>query len=369
MAPIAAVMPSWSAHAPVRTSFGVGALDALGDRLGARRAWVLLYPEAVGGPLHARIAALLGERCAGVLPAPGANPDLDAVAALHDTLWSSGAQAEGIVAVGGGSTIDTAKALALGVPAGGFEALRAHLRDGAAFMPARRLALIAVPTTAGTGSEVTRWATLWDRSGGAACKRSLDREDGWPEAALVDPLLTLSCPAGVTLASGLDALSHALEAIWNKAATPYSDALAVQAARGVVDALPRVLDAPADVGARTDMACAALLAGLAFSQTRTAVAHALSYGVTLARGTPHGIACAFSLPEVWRRASGCPARDAVLSRVLPVGERDGPEWLGRWLSALGVSTRFADYGLADPDRAIAEVIGSPRGRNFIGAPA
>jgi len=358
----------------------------LAEQVGDRRALLLIYPEAIGGPLEARLTTLLGDRCAGVMAAPAANPDLESLESLHTALWSSDHGASCLVAVGGGSTIDTAKGLALGTPASGFAALRAHLREGTAFEPSARLALIAVPTTAGTGSEVTPWATLWDRSSAKGIKRSLHRADTWPEAALIDPMLTLSCPASLTLASGLDALSHALEAIWNRGANPCSDALAVQAARGVLTTLPALLDTPHSLPLREAMSRAALLAGLAFAQTRTALAHALSYDVTLMRGTPHGLACSFSLPEVWRRAQGRSAeRDAVLSQVLagiappklPTGAvdegpvdaaaPDAPQWLEGWLAALGVSTRFADYGLDDPDAAIRAVLDSPRGRNFIGA--
>jgi phosphonate metabolism-associated iron-containing alcohol dehydrogenase len=367
----------WSVHNPVSVHFGCGALDArLGELVGARRALLLLYPEAIGGPLHERLTILLGDRCAGVMAAPAANPDLESLESLHTALWSSDHGASCLVAVGGGSTIDTAKGLALGTPAGGFAALRTHLREGTAFEPSARLALIAVPTTAGTGSEVTPWATLWDRSSAKGVKRSLHRADTWPEAALIDPLLTQSCPPSLTLASGLDALSHALEAIWNRGANPYSDALAVQAARGVLMTLPALLAAPQSLPLREAMSRAALLAGLAFAQTRTALAHALSYDVTLLRGTPHGLACSFSLPEVWRRAQGrSPERDSVLAQVSSgivsndpgTKSIDAPQWLEGWLGALGVSTRFADYGLDDPDAAIRAVLDSPRGRNFIGA--
>jgi len=354
----------------------------LAEQVGDRRALLLIYPEAIGGPLEARLTTLLGDRCAGVMAAPAANPDLESLESLHTALWSSDHGASCLVAVGGGSTIDTAKGLALGAPdtpgtpAGGFSALRAHLREGTAFEPSVRLALIAVPTTAGTGSEVTPWATLWDRSSAKGIKRSLHRADTWPEAALIDPVLTLSCPPSLTLASGLDALSHSLEAIWNRGANPCSDALAVQAASGVLTTLPALLDAPHSLPLREAMSRAALLAGLAFAQTRTALAHALSYDVTLMRGTPHGLACSFSLPEVWRRAQGHSSeRDAVLAQVLSgivhrdlrADPLDAPQWLEAWLAALGVSTRFADYGLDEPDAAIRAVLDSPRGRNFIGA--
>ena len=98
--------------------------------------------------------------------------------------------------------------------------------------------MIAVPTTAGTGSEVTPWATLWDRTSAQPKKYSLHLNETWPQAALVDPELTLSLPETVTRNSGLDALSHALESIWNVNSNPISDTLAVEAARTVLATLP-----------------------------------------------------------------------------------------------------------------------------------
>src|SRR6185295_7098025 len=101
-------------------------------------------------------------------------------------------------------------------------------------------ALIAVPTTAGTGSEVTPWATIWDKEAGR--KHSLHLPQTWPEAALVDAELMLTLPASVTVQSGLDALSHALESIWNVNANPISDTYAVAAAREVLSALPALMN-------------------------------------------------------------------------------------------------------------------------------
>src|SRR5262249_49423231 len=177
-------------------------------------------------------------------------------------------------------------------------------------------ALVAVPTTAGTGSEVTPWATLWDRSAGAPKKYSLHVEETWPSHAVVDPSLTLSAPESVTRNSALDALSHSLESIWNVNANPVSDTLAVEAARTVIATLPRLLAAPQDRKLRTEMSRASLTAGLAFSNTRTALAHSISYEMTLKHGLPHGLACSFTLPMVWSLAAGAdPRRDDVLGRI------------------------------------------------------
>jgi alcohol dehydrogenase class IV len=156
------------------------------------------------------------------------------------------------------------------------------LRDDAPLSGANAKALIAVPTTAGTGSEVTPWATIWDAADGR--KYSLHRPWTWPQAAIIDPGLMLSLPPGATLASGLDALSHALEAIWNVNRNPVSASLAAAAARDIVMTLPALMRHPDDLPLRERMAVAALQAGLAFSNTKTALAHSLSYDITLQHG-------------------------------------------------------------------------------------
>ena len=160
------------------------------------------------------------------------NPDVDGLDTLYRAFWREHRESEVIVAVGGGSALDTAKALMVGTESGEFDALVALLATGKPFTPHRVKTLIAVPTTSGTGSEVTGWATVWHRAAGK--KYSLHLPETWPEAALVDPELTLSLPAGPTLAAGLDALSHALESIWNINANPVSDTHAVAAARMVL---------------------------------------------------------------------------------------------------------------------------------------
>jgi phosphonate metabolism-associated iron-containing alcohol dehydrogenase len=357
----------WRYHNPVAVHFGWGALDNLPALLGDRDAVVITFPEARASGLEGRLKALLGPRLREVVSDVEPNPEVSWFRARYGDFWKRHA-GTALVAVGGGSAIDTAKLLQVSTGAGDFMSLFAALAAGRQPDVARAFPLIAVPTTAGTGSEVTPWATLWDRSSATPKKYSLHGESTWPEAALVDPELTLSAPAAVTRNSALDALSHSLESIWNVNSNPVSDTLAVEAASAVIATLPALMQSPADRELRTSMSRASLMAGLAFSNTRTALAHSISYEMTLRHGLPHGLACSFTLPLVWRLASGAaPARDAVLARIFGAAAANPWTQLADFLHRVGVGTAFADYGVAPAEaRGIIEsALEGARGKNFV----
>lgn len=358
---------TWGYHNPVAVRFGWGVLDGLPALVAGRPAVLVTYPEAAQTGVRARVAALLGAQLREVVDDIEPNPEVGWFRRRYGDFWRRHAGCV-VVAVGGGSVIDTAKILQVGVAGGDFEPYFDALRAGAQPTVAQALPLLAVPTTAGTGSEVTPWATLWDRSSAVPKKYSLHVRETWPEAALVDPALTLSAPAAVIRNSALDALSHALESIWNVNHNPVSDALAVAAARGVLATLPPLLAAPAAQDLRVAMSRASLLAGLAFSNTRTALAHSVSYEMTLRHGLPHGLACSFTLPLVWQLAQGAdPGRDAVLAQVADGRVDAGPGMLAAFLQGVGVGTRFADYDVpqAVARQMVADALDGARGRNFI----
>jgi phosphonate metabolism-associated iron-containing alcohol dehydrogenase len=273
-----------------------------------------------------------------------------------------------LLALGGGTTLDLAKVLRCRPLNGRFDGVERALRGQAAW-PALALATLwMVPTTAGTGSEVTRWATVWDTDGRVALKRSFDEPWGFADRAFVDPELTLSAPAALTRDTALDSFAHALEAIWNRHANPLSDALAVQAARRVRAHLAGVLAEPAALAGREQLSLAALEAGLAFAQTRTALAHALSYALTLEQGVPHGLAVATWLPTACRLAVGRDAGiDARLQAVFEVPAVECAAALQTWLASLGVATDPAAHGVHDGEARVQAALSSVRGRNFIGA--
>ena len=353
---------------PVAIRFGPGSVAELPEVLGGRRAVLVTFPEAEALGLVTRIRAILGGALAAVEDRIEPNPDVSYLAPMYQRFWRDHAGCEALVAVGGGSAIDTAKALMVGTESGRFDELIALLATGAAFTPHRVKALIAVPTTAGTGSEVTPWATLWDRAAGR--KHSLHLPETWPESAIIDPDLMLTLPKSVTVQSALDALSHALESIWNVNANPLSDTYAVAAAREVMATLPALLANLSDRTLRARMALAALKAGLAFSNTKTALAHSISYEMTLRFGVPHGIACSFTLPMVLERAVGIdPDRDAVLAGVFDGDLARAPRRLANFLESVGVATDFKAYGVTEEDsqRMVAQAMDGVRGKNFIGA--
>jgi len=221
------------------------------------------------------------------------------------------AQPDLVVAVGGGSVIDAAKAMRLSYehPEKNLEDLTLPFLD-----PRKRVAdyprdahtvqLVAVPTTSGTGSEVSPAAvlTVGDR------KETLVDYCLVPEVAIVDPLLTLSMSPSVTVDSGIDALTHALDAAVSIFASLYTDAYCVQSARLIFDALPKVFDDPGDLGARTDMANAATLAGLAFANAFVGTNHALAHAVGATFGIAHGRANVVFLPHVLRYNAGLPSK-------------------------------------------------------------
>lgn len=361
----------WHFHNPVAIDAGEGALARLPERLGDRRAILIAFPEARALGLCDRLQAMLGERLMAIETEVYPNPDVSWLAPMYQRLWRDDLDADCVIALGGGSVIDCAKAMLTGTPSGTFDELLACLADNTAMArPARVRSLIALPTTAGTGSEVTPWATIWDQQGGR--KYSLHLPWTWPEAALIDATLMTSLPRGATLASGLDALSHALESLWNVNRNPVSASLAVSAAREILTTLPTLLGQLHRVDLRARLAVAAVQAGVAFSNTKTALAHSLSYGLTLERGVAHGIACSFSLPCVMRMAFGRDVQlDALLLSVFDAGDVDAAvETLSAFLERLGVSTNPAAYGIGAGqwDQLVSAALEGPRGRNFIGAP-
>ncbi|WCK04964.1 iron-containing alcohol dehydrogenase [Agrobacterium tumefaciens] len=199
---------------------------------------------------------------------------------------------DGLVALGGGSAMDTAKAGAIVATSGeDLRALKVPRIVDFAVMP-----VIAIPTTAGTGSEVTRAAVVTDTA--ASEKMLILGTAALPVAAIIDYELTLTCPYRVTVDTGIDALTHALEALVNRNGNAHSEALALSALKLIGANLEKVADNPDDRDAREAMMLGATHAGLAVSNTSTALIHGLSRPVGAFFHVPHGMSNAMVLPLV-----------------------------------------------------------------------
>ena len=274
-------------------------------------------------------------------------------------------QPDVIVAVGGGSSIDLAKVTAL---------LLAHPGPlsryyGEHLVPGPVVPLIALPTTAGTGSEVTPVSVIGDPELGM--KVGLSSPYLIPRTAICDPLLTLEAPARVTAYAGIDALSHAIEAFMAIERRPawelplervavgknaLSDALALVAIRAIGPWLERAVRDGSDIEARTEMLYGSLCAGLAFANAGVSAAHALQFAVGAATGTPHGLGTGLMLPYVM--AFNRPQRGpALLEIAAALGDPAGDpvDLVHRLGIAIGLPASLADLGL-EPDRlpALAE---------------
>ena len=282
-------------YMPTRALFGRGIAIQVAQyvaALGAGAVLLVTDPGVRAAGLVAPVeAALAGAGVAvTVFEQVQPNPrDTDCLAGAE--LLRSGGQ-QMLVAVGGGSAIDTAKCIGLLVTNGG------HPRDWEDFGALQHdpLPVIAIPTTAGTGSEVSPSAVITD----TVRKKKMNLFDlrNCPRIALVDPDLTFSCPPRVTAAAGMDALSHAVDSLHCRLATPASDALALEGARLVARYLRRAFTSPSDIEARCGMAQGSLAAGLAVGLTDVSGAHALAEAMGGLYGHPHGYCCAVSMPPI-----------------------------------------------------------------------
>lgn len=204
-----------------------------------------------------------------------------------------------IIAIGGGSVLDTAKAAAVlainsGETAGYLIGEHQFVNPG--------IPLVAIPTTSGSGSEVTPYSSITDTS--KMAKNSLSHDYLYPKYALLDPSLTLSLSPWQTGVSGMDALSHSIEGYWSNRATSVTDAYAVNAARLLLDDLPIAQAHPEDLEIRRRVMEGSMLAGLTISNSRTTAVHAISYPMTVHFHVAHGLACALLLPSVIRFNAG-----------------------------------------------------------------
>ncbi|MBA2615668.1 MAG: iron-containing alcohol dehydrogenase [Actinobacteria bacterium] len=301
-----------SVEVPTRIVHGPGSLARLGEvvrGLGIERP--LLVTDA--GVAAAGLAGRALERLDGAVLFDGvqANPDIELVARASAVYREEGC--DGLVALGGGSAMDTAKAVGVEVAHGG--SIREY-EYGQTPLSERIPPLVAVPTTSGTGSEVTLWAVITDH------ERQLKFNVGGtpligPHVALVDPELTLGLPAAVTAQTGMDALSHGIECYTCDYNQPFNDAVALAAIELVGRWLREAYEDGSNLEARAQMSAAATLGGLAYGTESAGAAHAMSQSAGGAHDCPHGALTARVLGPVCEfNAPAAPERYARIALAL-----------------------------------------------------
>ena len=287
----------WKYYQPVEVIFGEGEIKNLGrymEERGFENALLIADPFIEKSGLADRIVRMSGGRVLAVTSEVEPNPTIQNIDACAERAREL--EAECIIAVGGGSSMDCAKSTAVAVKQG---CTARELMDGIELKES--LPVITITTTAGTGSEVTAGAVLSDKE--KEEKIAILHPVLFSRLSIVDPEVTYSCPPAVTSRSGIDVIAHALDALTSIKANPVTDSLAVRAARLAFENLEKAVSDGSHTAARRNMSMASVIAGLAFSQTGTTGSHACSYILTSKYHMPHGEACAFTLDYWFQRNS------------------------------------------------------------------
>jgi alcohol dehydrogenase class IV len=338
---------------PPRIVFGNGCAPQCADHLAALGAKRLLVVTST--PLLPTIGAILTALdAAGVTAIQAPGVDREPTCGLFEEILAV-ARAErvnGVLGIGGGSAIDVAK-LAAALHDGGQSAQEVF---GIGLLRRRSLPLVCLPTTAGTGAEVSPNAILLDEA--EALKKGVVSPHLVPDAAYVDPLLTVSVPPAVTAATGLDALTHCIEAYANRHSHPIVDTWALQGIKLIAANLARAVRDGGDREARGALALGSLFGGLCLGPVNTAAVHALAYPLGGQFHIPHGVANSLLLPHVLRfNLPAAPQRYAEIAAALGVGPdgsaagmaAQGVEFLVRLSKECGVAQSLSSLGIARGD--------------------
>lgn len=303
-------------EAPARLTFGAGAVGKFPDLIAGfgRRALVVSDPGIAKAGILDRVLGFLRDAhvSSDAFTSVEPNPSVETVEAAHALYRKS--DAEFVVAVGGGSSMDVAKVVAVLAAHGG------GVRDyeGIGKVPGPVVPSVAIPTTAGTGSEVTVFAVITDRQ--RRFKMTIGSPFLVPQVAICDPELTISMPKPLTAATGMDALTHGIECFINTTPNPIAKALAMESIRLIGGALRTAYQRGSDLPARSTMLLGSTMAAMAFTRTRLGNVHAMSHPLGAFFDVPHGVANAILLPYVmaWNLRS-------CLGTYPPIAEAMGEE--------------------------------------------
>jgi len=337
-------VPTSPFRAPDVFLFGAGALEELGEqtsRLGDRAVLVTGRKAMAEAGVTDRALLILkaADVRATIFDEVEPEPDVTTVDRLREVLARQ--DAEVAIGLGGGSAMDAAK-----VAAGLFhetQPTRAYHEGAEVAEPG--IPMIAVPSTSGTGSEMTNNGVISDRELG---RKASIRHDGMvPAVALVDPEVTVPCPPKVTAMSGVDAMVQAIESYLSRHATPMTEAIALRAVVELAKALPGVVTRGDDLALRTAAAWGSAMAGLALSNARLGVVHGMAHPVGIRYGVPHGLVCGVLLPpalEYNREVAG-----EKFNRLREALGGDPVGYAQALLVATGLPLRLDEYGLDPAD--------------------
>ena len=344
---------------PGKLVFGAGRLASLGEeaRSLGRRAFLATTPELSALGVTDRVQRLLETAGLAVTRFDGVKPDPTCLAVDRASALARAAACDLVIGLGGGSAIDFAKGVAVAATHEGpiWDYVNYTGAD-AKPVTAATLPVIAIPTTAGTGSEVTTGSVLDNPE--RQMKAAMLSVHIYPRVALVDPELTYTMPLKTTAMTGFDALTHGAEAFLNVGrSNPASELFALETVRQVVCYLPRVIADGQDRDARAHMAWAATLGGISIALSNTTVAHAMGLPLGARLGTPHGLALSRLLPVVAAHSwQAQPQRYAVLADTVGVAEpgMDVEEkaqafvsWLKDFVQQIGLAALWRDPGVDD----------------------
>ncbi len=297
---------------PTKILFGPGAAKEAGievEELRKTKALIVTDRDLVKTDLIKIVRNALGPKCVGIFSDVTPDTGVHIVNAGADYGRTLGADV--LVSVGGGSAIDTAKGMAICLTKGG----RLEEHAGLNILGSPITPHIVIPTTAGTGSEVTYAAVIKDHEQ----KRKLLFADNYliPNVAILDPNMTIGMPKGLTASTGMDALCHCVEAIHSLQCEPISDGLAFHGIRMIREFLPKVVENGGDVIARGQMLIAASIAGAAFSNAQVGLVHALAHCIGARFGVSHGIANSILLPHcILYNLDACPDKYSQIAEAM-----------------------------------------------------
>ncbi len=338
-------------NSPTKVIFGENSIKDIGleiDSLGCAKGLIVTDKDIVEAGLAEKVEKALGRRCAGTYDQCSQDSGFHLVDEGAAFALEKGADI--LVSVGGGSVIDTAKGMAVVMKEGG------RLKDysGVQMLSRPQTPHVAVPTTAGTGSEVTMYATIkdWDRN----IKDFICDDFIIPNRAIIDPTMVTGLPPHLTASTGMDAFSHAVEAIHTLNHQPIADGMALQAIRMIVQYLPRCVEEGENLFIRGQQQLAATIAGIACSTAFFGLNHAMAHCIGALFNVPHGIGNSILLPHVMLfNLEECADRYALVAGAMGI-------------DVVNLSDVEAGKTAAEAIRELTKKIGLPQKLREVGVP-